>query len=105
MNEFYEKKVVLWSYLWGRRTRKAESDLHKVINKPLQGSKGTDHDDPGSKTGPHSLESESLGRGSDGRSLRLVHVGHHGVSRMGYDSAEHWKTRANWMSHPSPMGS
>ena len=39
---------------WGWRPWEGESDLDTVVDEPLEGCEGTDHDDPGSKTGPHS---------------------------------------------------
>ena len=49
-------------HLGGRRAGQAEVDLDGVVDEPLQGGQGTDHDDTGHQTLPHSLETRSLGR-------------------------------------------
>lgn len=40
-------------HLWGRGTGQAEVDLHRVVDEPLQGGQGTNHDDTGHQTLPH----------------------------------------------------
>lgn len=40
-------------HLRGRRAGQAEVDLHGVVDEPLQGRQGTDHDDTGDESLPH----------------------------------------------------
>lgn len=40
-------------HLGGRRAGQAEVDLHGVVDEPLQGRQGTDHDDTGYESLPH----------------------------------------------------
>ena len=56
--------------------------LNTIVDEPLQCGKGTDHDDPRTEAGPHSLEPKILGSAADGRTLSFVHVGDNGVGRM-----------------------
>lgn len=40
-------------HLGGRRAGQAEVHLHRVVDEPLQGRQGTDHDDTGDESLPH----------------------------------------------------
>ena len=42
---------------WWRRAGKAKGDLDTVIDKPLKGGKGTDHNDTGAQSLPDTFES------------------------------------------------
>ena len=78
----------VWHAGWGW-PGEPEGDLDTVVDEPLQGGEGTDHDDPGSKAGPHAIEAESLGCTAHCRALRLVHVRHNRIGGVGYDGTEH----------------
>ena len=78
----------LW-HLWGRGTGEPELDLDTVVDEPLERGEGTDHDDPGTETGPQTCEAEVAGRRAEGGALGLVHVGHDGVGGVGDHGAEH----------------
>ena len=42
-------------HLGGRRTGQSELDLDSVVDEPLEGSQGSNHDDSGTQSSPHSL--------------------------------------------------
>merc|ERR1719189_1205680 len=77
----------LW-HLWGRRTGQSQLDLHSVVDEPLEGSQGSNHDDSGTQSSPQSLESESLSSISNAGSLSLVHVADDGIGWVRHDGAE-----------------
>ena len=45
-----------FGHLGRRGSGKTESDLHGVVDEPLEGGQGTDHDDPWAESLPHSSE-------------------------------------------------
>ena len=63
------------------------SDLEGIVDDPLEASKGTNHEDSGTKTLPESVETNVGVDLSDGSTL-LVHDGDHGVSWMRNNGAE-----------------
>ena len=69
------------------------SDLERIVDDPLEASKGTNHEDSGTKTLPESTESNlaidllDLGEGG-ATSSSLVEDGDHGVGWMGDNGAE-----------------
>ena len=73
---------------WWGRTGKSQLDLHTIIDEPLQSSQGTDHENPGSKTGPHTSETKVLSGRANSGALGLVHVGDDGVGGMRHNGAE-----------------
>ena len=50
----------LGHFRW-RRTRETHDDLDRVVDEPLEGGEGTDHDDPRHQAGPQALHSKLLG--------------------------------------------
>ena len=76
-------------HLWGRGAGQSQLNFHTIIDEPLQSGQGTDHNDPRTKTGPHTAKAKGLGGRANGGALGLVHVGHNGVGRVGHDGAEH----------------
>merc|ERR1712211_161823 len=77
----------LW-HLWWRRTGQTESNLDTIIDEPLESGKSTNHDDPGTKTCPESLESKVIDCLSKTSARSLVEVRHEGVSGLGDNGAE-----------------
>ena len=67
--------------------------LEGIVDEPLEGGKGTDHDDTGSESSPESSEADLRVDGSDS-GLGLagldggVELGNHGIGRVGDNSAE-----------------
>merc|ERR1712080_295664 len=76
-------------HYWWRWTRNSQTNLNTIVNKPLQGGKSTNHDNPGSETCPHSFETKSLGGIANGRALGFVHVGDDSVGRVRHNGAKH----------------
>lgn len=67
--------------------------LERVVDTPLQGGKGTNHDDTGAETTPEASETDFGVDRADGRlglsSLeRSVQLGNHGIGRVRDDGAE-----------------
>ena len=75
-------------HLWRWRAGKTEPDLDTVVDEPLGGSEGTDHDDPGHKSLPDAHEAELLQSLAGSRSLGHVHLGDDSVGRVRDDGAE-----------------
>ena len=63
--------------------------LDSVIDEPLEGGQGSDHDDTGSKTGPEATEAQGVDCLAEGGAGGLVQVGDQGVRGVGHDGAEH----------------
>ena len=76
-------------HLGGRRAGKVQPHLNGVIDEPLSGRQGTNHDDTGRKTLPETGESEFLGRLHGCRALLFVHQRNNRVGRVRNDGAEH----------------
>merc|ERR1719234_1639940 len=82
---------LLLQALWhlGRQwSRQTQLHLHCIVDKPLEGGKCTDHNNPWAKSTPESLESKILHSRAEGGTLHLVHVGDQGVCRMRDDGTE-----------------
>lgn len=75
-------------HLCGGGSGDAESDFDEIVDEPLGGGEGTDHDDPGAETLPESGKSEFLGDVHRRSCLFLVQLGNYGVSGMRDDGAE-----------------
>merc|ERR1719347_998909 len=75
-------------HLWRGRSGKTESNLHSVIDEPLESGESTDHDNSRNKTKPQSLEAENLDGVTNARARGLVEIGDESVGRVGDDSAE-----------------
>merc|ERR1711982_214255 len=71
------------------RAGQAESNLDSVIDEPLKGGQGSDHDNTRSKTGPEATEAQGVDSLAQGGAGGLVQVGDQGVRRVGHDGAEH----------------
>ena len=59
-------------HFWGRGTGEPQLDLDAVVDEPLQGGESTDHDDPGTETGPHAGEAKIPGGAAEGGALSIV---------------------------------
>merc|ERR1719317_768421 len=75
-------------HLWGRWTGKTQLDLNTIIDEPLKGGQGSNHNDPGAKTLPESGEAKGLHGSTNACAWSLVEVGHQGVGGVGHDGAE-----------------
>jgi len=78
----------LW-HLGGRGAGQSEGDLDSIVDEPLGGSEGTNHDNTSKQSLPHAHEAEVLGDLSSRRTLGLVELGNDGVSRVRDDGTEH----------------
>lgn len=72
---------------------KEETDLEGVVDEPLEGGEGTDHNNTSSESSPESSESDLAVDGADsGLGLSglegSVELGNHGVGRVRDDGAE-----------------
>ena len=68
--------------------KKLKAHLNTVIDEPLKGSQGSNHDDPGAKTLPESAKTKGLHGSTNACAWSLVEVGHQGVGGVGHDGAE-----------------
>ena len=55
----------LGHFRW-RRTRETHDDLDRVVDEPLEGGEGTDHDNSGRQSRPQSLHAQFLGSADRG---------------------------------------
>ena len=81
------------------RARQFEIDLDRVIDEPLQGSQGANHDDPGEQAFPHTLEPQSAENLEGRAAFLLVQNGHDGIRRVGHHSAEDTSDVAGHKGH------
>lgn len=76
-------------HLGGRRAGELEGDFHGIIDEPLEGGEGTDHDDTRSESLPETSETKLLNDISGRCAAVLVELGNDGVGGMRNNGAEH----------------
>ena len=81
----------IWQTFHQSTLEVAQAYLYSVVDKPLKGSQGSNHDGSRNETSPETLESKGLGRWGDGWAFGLVHVRDYRVRRMRYDGTNDWK--------------
>lgn len=77
----WKKKILKGSWRYGY--------LEGVVDEPLKGSQGSDHDDSWTESSPESHEAELFDKTSDGSIRILVQLRDEGVRRMGDHGTEH----------------
>lgn len=85
---FFQLGLQRSRHLWWWWTWDSKTNLHSIVNEPLQTRQCTNHNDTWNKTVPHSKEAQVLRHGKCGGTLRLVKFWHNHIRWMWYNRTE-----------------